>query len=135
MSYLLDTNIITAIIKKNPQVMRRLREVELKGENLCISCLTYYEIRRGLLAVNATTKMSEFNQICRRVTILFLDDLEIVEKAAEIYANLKTKGRIIQDADIFIAATAITRDLTLVSHDTDLARVEEVKLANWLSSE
>ncbi|MBZ8180003.1 PIN domain-containing protein [Oscillatoria salina] len=128
-------NIVTAILKQNEKINQKLTEVDLARNELFISCITYYEIKRGLIAVNATRQLANFEKLCTTLTILFLDDLRIVEKAAEIYANLKTKGSIIQDADIFIAATAITRDLTLVSHDTDLARVKEVKLANWLQNE
>ena len=63
---------------------------------------------------------------------LFLDDLEIIEKSCEIHAQLKAKGTLIQDADVLIAATAITRDLILVSNDSDLSRIAELKLENWL---
>ncbi|MEC4985175.1 MAG: type II toxin-antitoxin system VapC family toxin [Oscillatoria sp. PMC 1068.18] len=135
MSYLLDTNIVTAILKQNEKINQKLTEVDLARDELFISCITYYEIKRGLIAINATRQLANFDKLCTTLTILFLDDLEIIEKAAEIYADLKIKGSIIQDADILIAATAITHDLTLVSHDTDLARVEEVKLVNWLQNE
>jgi len=32
----------------------------------------------------------------------------------------------------FIAATAIIHDLILVSHDSDLLRIKELKLEDWL---
>ncbi|MFM6198696.1 MAG: VapC toxin family PIN domain ribonuclease, partial [Dolichospermum sp.] len=34
--------------------------------------------------------------------------------------------------DILIAATAIVKGFILVSHDSDLLRVEELSLENWL---
>ncbi|MBC1258912.1 PIN domain-containing protein, partial [Trichormus variabilis] len=64
--------------------------------------------------------------------ILFLDDIKIFEKASEIHADLASRGQIIQDADILIAATAITHDLILFSHDSDLTRVKDLQLDNWL---
>nr|WP_322745883.1 PIN domain-containing protein [Dolichospermum flos-aquae] len=64
--------------------------------------------------------------------IIFLDDLAIVEKAAEIHANLRLRGLPIQTEDILIAATAIVKGFILVSHDSDLLRVEELTLENWL---
>ena len=64
--------------------------------------------------------------------VLYLDDLEIIETACRIHANLKKKGRPIQDADVLIAATAITRGLVLVSNDSDMGRVEGVRLENWV---
>ncbi|NER36781.1 MAG: type II toxin-antitoxin system VapC family toxin, partial [Oscillatoria sp. SIO1A7] len=45
------------------------------------------------------------------------------------------KGTLLEDADILIAATAIARDLTLVSHDSDMLRVPGLKLEDWLATE
>jgi len=69
------------------------------------------------------------------VTVLFLDDMEIVERASAIHAALKRRGTPIGDVDILIAATAIARDLTLVSHDSDMLRVPGLKLEDWLSTD
>ena len=76
--------------------------------------------------------MSEFHIFFQKYQTLFLDDLEIIEKSCEIHAKLKAKGTPIQDADILIAATAIVRDLILVYNDSDLLRIERLKLENWL---
>jgi tRNA(fMet)-specific endonuclease VapC len=128
MGYLLDTNILTAILKKNQKVNSKLEEVRFLGEDVFISCITYFESKRGLLYANATRQISDLNEFCRNYKILFLDDLEIIEKACEIHADLKRKGRKIQEADILIAATAIARGLILVSNDSDLLRVEAILL-------
>ncbi|MGK7903085.1 MAG: type II toxin-antitoxin system VapC family toxin [Hormoscilla sp.] len=135
MGYLLDTNIVTAIVKNNEPVKKKYRQLDSLGQDVSISCITYYEVKRGLLAVNATRKLSIFNRFCQEVTVLFLDDMEIVERASAIHAALKRRGTPIGDADILIAATAIARDLTLVSHDSDMQRVPGLKLEDWLSTE
>jgi tRNA(fMet)-specific endonuclease VapC len=79
--------------------------------------------------------MSDFNNLCRRYRVLLLDELEIIERAAEIHADLKRRGRPIQDADILIAATAIRHGLILVSDDSDLLRVQGITVENWLRTE
>lgn len=135
MTYLLDSNIVSYILKKILTVNNKLQEVNLRGEEIFISCITYYEIKRGLLAINATRQLADFHQFCQDYEILFLDDIEIIEKACEIHADLKRKGTPIQEADILIAATAIARCLTLVSNDSDLLRVEGLSLENWLSTD
>lgn len=135
MSYILDTNIVTAILKRDRQVAKQLRLVEARRQALFISCITYYEIKRGLLYVNSTKKLSIFNEFCRDATVVFLDDIQIIEKASEIHADLKRRGRPIQDADILIAATAIIRGLILVSNDSDMLRVTDLALENWLQGE
>lgn len=132
MNYLLDSNIVSYILKKNAIVDNKLREVNIQGGMVFISCITYYEIKRGLLYINAVKQLSEFHIFFQKYQTLFLDDLDIIEKSCEIHAKLKAKGTPIQDVDILIAATAIVRDLILVSNDSDLLRIEELKLENWL---
>ncbi len=135
MSYILDTNIVTAILKKDKIVIKKLEVLRSQGKEVFISCITYYEIKRGLLAANATRQLSEFSDFCRKYKIISLDRQEIIERASEIYADLKRRGRLIQDADIFIAATAVTHNLILVSNDSDLANVKQIKLENWLKKQ
>lgn len=135
MAYLLDTNILTAILKRNQKINNKLEEVRFLGEDVFISCITYFESKRGLLYANATRQLSDLNELCRIYRIVFLDSLDIVEKACEIHANLKRKGTPIQEADVLIAATAITRGLIVVSNDSDLIRVEGLSLENWLSTD
>ncbi|NJL61111.1 MAG: type II toxin-antitoxin system VapC family toxin [Methylacidiphilales bacterium] len=132
MTYLLDTNIVTYILKKNIDVNSRLRQATRSGKEVFISCITYYEVKRGLISINAARQLADFNQFCIDYDILFLDDIEIIEQACKIHADLKIKGTPIQDADVLIAATAIIRGLILVSHDSDLLRVEGISLENWL---
>lgn len=133
MTYLLDTNIVSYILKRrNTSVENKLREARRLGQNIFISSITYYEVKRGLLYAGATSQLAEFRLFSQRYQILFLDDIEIFEKACEIHADLKRKGTPIQDADVLIAATAIIRGLILVSNDSDLLRIEELSLDNWL---
>ncbi|AUT03804.1 VapC toxin family PIN domain ribonuclease [Nostoc sp. CENA543] len=132
MGYLLDTNIVSASLKQNVKINLKLQEVSRLEIDILISGITYYEIQRGLLRSNATKKLALFQQFCQDYPILFLDDLKIFEKASEIHADLTSRGQIIQDADILIAATAIIHDLILVSHDSDLTRVKDLQLENWL---
>lgn len=135
MGYLLDTNIVTAILKKNEKIRKKLEEVAFRGEEVFISAITYYEIKRGLLATNATRQLSNFNKLCQEYQVLLLDDIAIIERSAEIHADLKRRGRPIQDADILIAATAIARGLILISDDSDLLRVQGIAVENWLRTE
>ena len=98
-----------------------------------ISGITYYEIKRGLLATNATRKLLDFDDLCRRYrVVLVLNEIEVLEKASEIHAELKGQGRLLEDADILIAATAIAQGLILLSHDTDMQRVTGITIEDWL---
>lgn len=132
MTYLLDTNIVSLELKNHPKIKQRLKEFQSQEGLLSISCITYFEVKRGLFAVNAIKQLERFDNFCKDYQIIFLDDLSIVEKAAEIHANLRLRGLPIQTEDILIAATAIIKGFILVSNDSDLLRVEELSLENWL---
>ncbi|AVH63110.1 VapC toxin family PIN domain ribonuclease [Nostoc sp. 'Peltigera membranacea cyanobiont' 213] len=135
MTYLLDTNIVSYILKRNVIVDRKFREVLRLKQDVFISCITYYEVKRGLLAINATRQLVEFNKFCQVYKIILIDDLEIIELACEIYVDLQRRGFTIQEQDILIAATAIARGLILVSNDSDLLRVQNINLENWLQTD
>ncbi len=135
MSYLLDSNIVSYILKRNVILDQKFREVRRLKQDVFISCITYYEVKRGLLAINATRQLAEFNKLCQTYKILLIDDLEIIELACEIYVDLQRRGFTIQEQDILIAATAIARGLILVSNDSDLLRVEGISLDNWTRTE
>ena len=122
-------------MKRNQRINEKLEEVRFRGEELFISCIAYYESKRGLLYANATRQLSNLNEIRRQYEILFLDDIEIIERACEIHADLRRRGLTIQEADILIAATAMTRGLILVSNDSDMLRIEGIFLEDWLQSE
>ncbi|ALB42081.1 MAG: type II toxin-antitoxin system VapC family toxin [Dolichospermum sp. DEX189] len=132
MAYLLDTNIVSLELKNNPKIKQRLKEFQSQEGLLSISCITYFEVKRGLFAVNAIKQLERFDNFCKDYQIIFLDDLAILEKASEIHANLRLRGLPIQTEDILIAATAIVKGFILVSNDSDLLRVEGLSLENWL---
>lgn len=135
MTYLLDTNIVSYILRRNATVGRKLRDANRSGQEVFISCITYYEVKRGLLYANVTRQLAEFNQFSQKYEVLFLDDIEIIERACEIHVDLQSRGLRIQEQDILIAATAIARGLILVSNDSDLLRVQGINLENWARTE
>lgn len=131
MNYLLDTNIVSLMVKQNRQILEKINNIKSQRKSIFISCITYFEVRRGFLAVDAPKQRERLNLICQTYPIVFLDDLAILEKAAEIHANLRLRGLPIQTEDVLIAASAMVKDLIMVSNDSDLARVEGLSLENW----
>ena len=132
MNYTLDTNIITVLMKNNVRIEKRLQDAFFRGKEVFINGISYYEIKRGLLAVDATKKLGIFAAICGRFGLLLLDDRAIFDRASEIYADLSRSGTLIEDADILIAAIALTKNLTLVSDDSHFSRIGALNVENWL---
>lgn len=134
MGYLLDTNIISAILKHDKNVRKKLIAADRAGEEIFISTISYYEILRGLLATRAIRKLKHFDKFRAKYGMLGTDSEAVLNKAAEIYVNLKARGQLIQDADMLIAAVALTHDLTVVINDKHFNRIYGLRLENWVTN-
>ena len=128
---LLDTDILSGLFKKNPNILARASEYLRVHRHLNISHITKYEILKGLKAKKATKQIKLFNRFCTANIVLPITD-DVIIKAADIYASLKEHGNLISDADILVAAIAIINNLVLVTNNTDhFSRIRGLKLDNW----
>lgn len=133
MKYFLDTNIISYLLQKSPVVRTRLKElIDRDDSELYISVITYYELKRGLIASNATAKLNALQTIIHTYFEVVLMDFDMYERSAQIYAELKTNGNLIEDADIFIGATALENDAVLVTNnEKHFGRIKGLKMEVW----
>lgn len=129
---LIDTNIVSAFMRGNPQVIRKIEKYLEKHDTLTISIITYYEIVRGIKALSSKTKVKAFNEFMSACNIEELD-LFIADKAADIYDELRRTGKLVEDADILIAATAMKYGMVVVTDNTEhFKRIRGLKVENWL---
>lgn len=133
MKYVLDTNIITALLKGNEKIKNRIRATILKGNEIVIHGICYYEIKRGLLAADAVSQLERFEKFVNKFKLLLLDRKTFLDEAAEIYASLKKKGKLISDADILIAAPCRNSEYVIITDDVKhFQRIENITVENWL---
>jgi len=130
--FTLDTNIVTALLKKNKKVKKRIEEALESGFDITINAIAYYEIKRGLEKLGRIDKIKEFEAICEDLEILLIDEKNILDYASNLWVNLSKKGLNIEDADILIASIAKVKDYILVSDDSDFEKIEGIKVENWL---
>ena len=129
---LLDTDILSAIMRKNPSATERARSYLEVHQQFSFSVITRYEVLRGLLAKGAAKQVAAFDKLCATSRVLPLTDFIIVQ-AATIYADLHRRGELISDADILIAATAITHGLAIVTNnEAHFRRLRDLQVLNWL---
>jgi tRNA(fMet)-specific endonuclease VapC len=133
MKYVLDTNIVTAILKGDENLIQKIINIIQDGKIIFINAITYYEIKRGLLAINAFKKLKVFEALCKKYDIIFLDNRSILDTASNIYSILKKKGEPIGDADILIASMAMYYNYILVSNDSHFKRIKNLQLEDWLT--
>jgi tRNA(fMet)-specific endonuclease VapC len=127
----LDTDILSLLMRNDPATCLRSKQYLSQHSELIISTITRYEILRGLKAKKATAQLAAFDAFCRRNEVLPLTD-SILVRSADIYAELHSRGQLILDADIFIAATALEKGLQLATHNhSHFSRVSGLILGNW----
>lgn len=129
--YLLDTNLCIYIRQNRPeQVLRRFRK--LRPGEAALSVITYGELLYG---VAKSTQMAAAVERLRKLVQL-LPALPLPEAAAESYrtirADLESKGEMIGNNDLWIAAHALASGLTLVTNNArEFRRVRGLRLQNW----
>lgn len=134
MRYLLDTNICIYIRqKKSTQVMRHFER--LKPGDAGISVITYGELIYG--AEKSSHRSEALRRLQELVTIL--PALPMPESAAQTYGKLRselqTRGEMIGNNDLWIAAHAIAAEAILVTNDeSEFRRVRGLKLQNWANA-
>ncbi|MEM2941257.1 MAG: PIN domain-containing protein [Thermoproteota archaeon] len=87
-------------------------ELELNPEDSHhVSEITVYEFIRGTRDVKEAKRILE-----ESFTIVWLDN-EILEKASEVWRSLKASGRLVEDRDLIIGATAAVKRLKLLTRN------------------
>ena len=130
--HLLDTNMVSYIVKgRSPAARRKL--LSLQGNDIpCISAVTEAEIRYGLAkrpqAIALKALMEGF---LANIQVLPWDRNE-----ADVYGSLRAKleaaGKTLGSMDLMIAAHAVSTAAFLVTNDRALSQVEDLHgSVNW----
>jgi predicted nucleic acid-binding protein len=101
------------------------------GNEVLINPIAYYEVKRGLLAINSQSRLKRFYALCELLGIGQLDN-SILDIASEIYIELRRKKKTIEDADIFMAAFCKSHDFTLVTNNTQyFENIPDLHFCDW----
>jgi len=129
--FLLDTNICIYIRQNRPEsVLRRFRT--LRDGEAAISVITHGELVFG------ASRSQQREEALQRLSELlnWLPALPLPETAGYIYgttrADLASRGEMIGNNDLWIAAHAVAAGLTLVTNnEREFRRVRGLKVQNW----
>jgi predicted nucleic acid-binding protein len=132
-SYSLDTDTITKLLKKHPgnqRVVERFRK-ELRRNSQFMMCpVVFYEIRRELVMKNAVAQLAAFENLAEAMVWKEFN-LDIWERASNLWAALRSRGRSHHDADVLIAAHAIEYDATIVTGNVEHFQDTGARIENW----
>ncbi|WP_216860693.1 type II toxin-antitoxin system VapC family toxin [Polynucleobacter sp. Fuers-14] len=129
MRYMLDTNTISSLIKKNPVVSRKIASVPM--ERLCLSVISEGEILYGLAKKpNARNLHLVVQEFLKRVNVLVWDT-DVAEHYGVLRAQLEGNGNLLGPLDMQIAAHASQLGAVLVTNDQAFKRIQKLKVEDW----
>ena len=129
--FALDTNIISYLLKQDQQVISKMKEVAKLNHDCVIPPVAFYEVKRGLLAVNSTKQLQLLEKMVDEFPVGEMS-LAAWDEAAKLYAVHRQRGNVIEDADLFIAAFCLTGNHTLVTNNIKhFEMIEGLICTNW----
>ena len=133
--YVLDSNTISYFLKKNGGIDKAIAIALTNGDLIEIAPVAYYEVKRGLISVGALNRIRIFEDLCNRFRVGAIDK-QVLSAASVIYADLRTRGLLIEDADILIAAYCVANQFTLVTHNLKhFINIKGLSVEDWVSEE
>ena len=109
---LLDTDVVIEMLHKR------------RYEAGAISIITLIEVLRGLKA----EKREKVKELLEESFDVLNINNQVIETYCSIYRNLKEKGVLVPDADILIAATAISNNMALKTRDKHFKELKKFGL-------
>ena len=121
-----DTSVVSILFRRDS--LAPFYEAQLASKRLSICFQTLEEVWHGAAYDGwGDRRRRELEQHLERYAVIWPDD-EIVHLCAELRAKRKKKGRELDSADAWIAATALSLGCPLVADDRDFVGIEDLDL-------
>ena len=134
MYYMLDTDISSYIIRKrHPRLLATLQTQARSGAGVCVSAITYAELRLGAERSRSPAKHhAAIDSYCDRLSRIAAWGKAAADKFASLQADLLDNGEPIGRNDSMIAAHALSLDCVLVTNNQrHFSRVPALAVENW----
>lgn len=131
MAYLLDTNVLSDIIRR-AQGSSATRANAEPPSNLCTSVIVASELRFGALRRGSERLTERLNDLLATIPVLPFEP-----PADHVYGRIRTQleqaGTPIGHMDLLIAAQALAQGHVLVTdNEREFRRVEGLQVENWM---
>ncbi|NQU19740.1 MAG: type II toxin-antitoxin system VapC family toxin [Candidatus Nealsonbacteria bacterium] len=131
MSFLLDTNICSEYLRRPPRLFHRF--VQHSGR-LYLSAIGLSELYTWAYKQDDPSRIaSAIADLLHAIRVLPFDE-KCAEVLGRIRGNQLRQGISYGSIDLLIAATALTHDLTLVTHNVkDFEHVPDLRIEDWMA--
>ncbi len=133
-TYMLDTNICSFIIRERPAaVLGRLQATVERQSSIVISVITYYEMLLGTIGRRASPRHAGLVEaFVARLSAILPWEAAAAEEATRIRQDLAARGTPIGGNDVMIAGHALAADCVLVTNNMrEFSRVQGLRFEDW----
>jgi len=128
---ILDTDILVALLKGEPEALEKIRTLEEKGDTISTTIITVYELLKGAyLSSKPQENLTKIRDSISTLQVLELS-FNACEEASKIHRDLRKTGSMVGEFDILIAAIANTNEETIVTRDEHFELIRGTKLIKW----
>lgn len=130
--YIIDSDTLISLVRGQHGVQQKMVHI---GLSQCkVSEISLAELYVDAYKRNDIKGMGQANYIAQTFEIVRISSH--LENYAKLRAGLERQGFKLDSMDLFIAASALAEDLTLVTHNTKhFSRVPGLKLEDWIQDE
>ena len=129
MQYMLDTNIVSHLLREQPAVVRHVTAVPMAS--LCLSAITEGELLYGLAKRPAAKQLHiAVRELLRRVEVLPWNSLAAA-RYGQGRAALAQRGKTLAPLDLLIATHALSINAVLVTNDQAMRYVDDLLIEDW----
>jgi predicted nucleic acid-binding protein len=141
MKYLLDTCVISELIKKipDPHVVGFVDALE--PDDVFLSVITIGEIVKGIEKLPASKRKQELHTWLREDLLIRFDgkilsiDTDVMLEWGKLTAQVESAGKPMPAIDALIAATVLTYEMTLITRNVSDFETAGIEIANPWSRE
>ncbi len=131
-NYVVDSNVFTDILRKRESVVERFIKASAENHHFLLCPVVFYEVYRGLRYRDAKKQLSLFLAITSQFIYGQLDDGDW-RMAGDLWAELRTKGLQVSDADLLIGIFAQRRNAIVVTDNIRHFAPLNISVENWRS--
>jgi len=134
--YCLDTDVLSAVIKREPPLHLVRRLARTSPSQQCTTAITLGELLYGVSRRGSPALAARVGELIASAGLILPFDESVAQRYGTLRASLEADGRRLAEPDLRIAAIALSRDATLVTGNVrHFARVPELHVENWLIDE
>ncbi len=129
MRYMLDTNIVSHLLREHPSVVAQVKAVPMAS--LCISTITEAELHFGLAKRPANKPLHR----AVHELLIRIESVALGSAAAHAYGAVRLgmmqSGKTLAPLDLLIASHAISIGAILVTNDQAIKQLKGLQVQDW----